>query len=399
MSGNVLLTIDQITRENLVVLANQLTVTKGTTREYDDSFAKTGAKIGSTLRIRKPAQYKTRRGPAYQPQASVDQFVNLTVSTQYGVDLDFTTAEMTMQLDDLSKRYLMPAMSQLGTDIDTDVCKMYKNFYQSVGVPGTIPGTSAVLQAANQKMTEVAIPKTMRSLHITPAANTSLIEGIKGLYHPDRLIDSQFMTGAVYERFLGYERISETQNLETHVCGQFGTTNSVAVSVSDGATSIVMTTNGSTLNQGDVFNIAGVYAANPQKRASTGQLQDFVVTAPVVASGGQFIVPIAPVIYGPSNTMCTVAQLPQAGAVVTFRGAPGGSYPQILAFQKDCVAFATADLVIPRSVVESSVHLHEGIRMRMIVAYDPNSDRELYRTDILAGAAVLRGEGGVRMWS
>jgi hypothetical protein len=43
-----------ITRKALEILENNLVLTRNVNRQYDDSFAVQGAKIGSTLRIRLP---------------------------------------------------------------------------------------------------------------------------------------------------------------------------------------------------------------------------------------------------------------------------------------------------------------------------------------------------------
>ena len=56
MSNN-LLTISKITNEALMVLENELTFTNEVTREYDDQFAVTGAKIGNTLNVRRPGRF------------------------------------------------------------------------------------------------------------------------------------------------------------------------------------------------------------------------------------------------------------------------------------------------------------------------------------------------------
>ena len=47
--ANTLLTIAMITEEALMVLENNLTFTKQVTREYDDRFGVSGAKIGTVL--------------------------------------------------------------------------------------------------------------------------------------------------------------------------------------------------------------------------------------------------------------------------------------------------------------------------------------------------------------
>ena len=50
--ANSILTIDMITRKALEILENNLVLTRNVNRQYDDSFAVSGAKIGSTLRNR-----------------------------------------------------------------------------------------------------------------------------------------------------------------------------------------------------------------------------------------------------------------------------------------------------------------------------------------------------------
>ena len=60
--ANSFLTPQQITREALRVLHNKLTFIGNINRQYDDSFSKSGAKIGDTLRIRLPNQYTVRTG-------------------------------------------------------------------------------------------------------------------------------------------------------------------------------------------------------------------------------------------------------------------------------------------------------------------------------------------------
>ena len=58
--ANTILTPDVITREALRVLHEKLTFVGAINKQYDSSFAKSGAKIGDTLRIRKPAQFNNR---------------------------------------------------------------------------------------------------------------------------------------------------------------------------------------------------------------------------------------------------------------------------------------------------------------------------------------------------
>ena len=55
--ANVNLTPDMITDKALEILHQKLNFVTNIVTDYDDSFAKDGAKIGNTLRVRHPIQY------------------------------------------------------------------------------------------------------------------------------------------------------------------------------------------------------------------------------------------------------------------------------------------------------------------------------------------------------
>jgi len=60
--ANTLLTPTAVTREALRILHQKLNFVGKVNRQYDDRFAKAGAKIGDSLQIRKPNQYTVRTG-------------------------------------------------------------------------------------------------------------------------------------------------------------------------------------------------------------------------------------------------------------------------------------------------------------------------------------------------
>ena len=135
--ANSLLTIDMITRKSLEILENNLVISRNCNRQYDDSFAVQGAKIGSTLRIRLPDRALVTDGAALQVQDDNEQYTTLSVASQKHIGINFTSAELTMQLDDFAERVLKPRISQLASSIDADVATAYKSIYNSVGTPGT----------------------------------------------------------------------------------------------------------------------------------------------------------------------------------------------------------------------------------------------------------------------
>jgi hypothetical protein len=306
-----------------------------------------------------------------------------------------------MQLDDFAERVLKPRISQLASSIDADVASSFSSIYQSVGTPGTTPGTSLVLLQAQQKLNEAAATMMPRYATVNPAANAGLVEGMKGLFNPTSTISSQFKNGMMGEGVLGYDEINMSQSIKQFTTGTRtnGAVNGTVAT--QGADSIALDGlgNAGTLKKGDVFTVAGVFAVNPQTRESTGSLQQFVVTSDVVASaGGEATVEISPSIYTSANALATVNSFPQNDAVVTFLGSANTGYAQNLVYHRDAITFATADLLLPQGVDLASRQVHNGISMRVVRQYDINNDRMPCRIDVLYGFNVIRPEMAVRLW-
>jgi hypothetical protein len=389
-----------ITRKALEILENNLVITRNVNRQYDDSFAVEGAKIGSSLRIRLPDRALVTDGAALQVQDDNEQFTTLTVASQKHIGVNFTTAELTMQLDDFAERVLKPRISQLAASIDADVANAYKNIFASVGTPGTTPATSLVLLQAQQKLNENAAVMSPRYATVNPAANASLVEGMKGFFNPTDVISKQFKNGMMGTGVLGYEEVNMSQSIKQHTTGDWGTTiTSTNTITAQGTTSLPISFTGSTKtwNVGDVFTIANVFAVNPQTRESTGSLQQFVVTAAATGSSTATL-SISPAIYTSASALATVNSFPQATAVITMLGSAATQYPQNLVYHKDAITFATADLLMPQGVDMASRQVHNGISMRIVRQYDINNDRLPCRIDVLYGYSTIRPQMACRIW-
>ena len=398
--SNSILTIDMITRKALEILENNLVITRNVNRQYDDSFAVEGAKIGSTLRIRLPDRALVTDGAALQVQDDNEQYTTLTVASQKHIGVNFTSAELTMQLDDFAERVLKPRISQLASSVDADVANAYKGIFNSVGTPGTTPSTSLVLLQAQQKLNESAAVMSPRYATVNPAANAGLVEGMKGLFNPTDTVSRQFKNGMMGTGVLGFEEINMSQSIKQHTNGDWGTGITVTSTVtSEGQATLPISFTGSskTWNVGDVFTISGVYAVNPQTRESTGSLQQFTVTA--AASGSSTAtLSISPPLYTPNNALATVSAMPAATATVTMLGSANGQYAQNLVYHRDAITFATADLLLPQGVDMASRQVHNGISLRVVRQYDINNDRLPCRIDVLYGYGAIRPQMAARIW-
>lgn len=406
---NTLLTIAKITNEALVVLENTLTFTKQVNRDYDDQFAQSGAKIGDTINIRKPARSVGRRNPALNVENFVETSIPLTLTTQWGDDCSFTSAELALSIDEFADRVLKPKVANISNMIDFDGLQQYKNIYNTVGTPGTTPSTLLAYLNARVKLQNEATPAATYANVINPLAQATIVDALKGLFNSQPELEKQYEEGNM-GLAAGF-KWSMDQNIGVQTIGQLGGAPAVTTAGQSGST---LLTNGWTaaaatrLNVGDVFTIAGVNAVNPQNRQPTGQLRQFVVTAPGISDGaGNMSISISPAIVGPVGGAVggaptqyqNVDSLPGPGALLTVYGAANTITPQNLVFHKDAFTFGCADLDIPGGVDMGKrvTSKQLGMSLRLVRAYDINNDRFPCRFDILGGWATIRPEMACRI--
>lgn len=396
MATNTLLTIGMITNEALRVLKNNLAFTKGVNRQYDDRFAKTGAKIGDTLNIRLPARYVGRSGPTLSVENTVETSTPLVVNQQFGVDVEFGSAEMALSLDEFSRRILQPAMATIANKIDVDGLNLYKQVANSVGVPGDTADTFRTYLDAGVKLDNEGCPMDgQRSVILDPLTQAGVVDSLKGLFQSSSAIESQYKKGRMGVA-AGFDWAMD-QNVWTHTVGTAADdTITVNGAAQSGGTLTVAGLTG-TLNAGDVFTIAGVNAVNPQSRQSTGQLRQFTVTANT--TGGTSLT-FTPAIVA-SGQFQNVTNVPANGAAITVNGEAGALVKECLAFHPDAFTLATVDLPIPggQTIAKRVADKDSGVSLRLIQGYDITNDKFPARFDILYGWKCVRPELACRIRS
>ena len=401
--SNTLLTSSVIMKESLRILKNELTFTRGVNREYDDKFGVTGAKIGATINARKPPRYVGRLGQALQVEASTETYVPITLDTQFGVDVSFSSADLTLSIDEFAGRFLKPAMATIANKVDYDGLQLFKDVNNFAGTAGVLNGgsvTSSQVQstilAARRKMTENGVPYNPRNIVVDPASSANMVSGLTNLFNPSATISKIFNQGALGDNILGFN-FAEDANVASFTPQSAGSLTAISAVPAAGATTLAVTTTAGTVPRGTVFNVAGVYAINPQNRQSTGSLMQFVVTADTVVTTSGTL-PIYPA-YIPSGQFATCTGTPTSTAAITLlSGAVGsGPYAQSLAYHQDAFTLATADLLLPGGVDMAERDNFDGISMRMIRQYDINSDLFPTRFDVLYGWKTIYPELAVRI--
>lgn len=395
--SNTILTPTAVTREALRVLHQKLNFIGNINRTYDDSFAKTGAKIGDSLKIRLPNEYVVRTGANLSTQATSEISTTLQVATQKGVDLTFTSADLTLSLDDFSSRILEPAMAVLAANIEADALTMYKDVYNIVDQDGTAFTWNTILNGRKTMNDSLAPMDNQRSALLSTSSSVKLVDALKGLFQDSGEISKQYREGKM-GRSAGFDFYENTL-LVPHTTGTAAKTTGYTVNgavTANGSTSVTVQTGSTTFLKGDIFTVAGCFRVHPETKVSTGVLQQFVVTADY--AGGAGSVSFSPAIYTSGGRQNVVAAgMANSSAIVKVGAGASELLGADMVFHKDAFAFATADLLMPGGVDFASRQVLDGISMRVVRQYAISTDTLPCRLDVMYGYKAIRPQLAARL--
>jgi hypothetical protein len=412
--ANNLLTISKITNEALMVLENELTFTSEVDRNYDDQFAVVGAKIGATVNVRKPGRFVGTTGPALSVEDFNETSVPVTLSTQFHVDTQFTSQDLCLSLDMFSDRVLKPAVAAIANKMDRDGLVMAKNATANiVGTAGTPPtGLITYLTAGAYLDSEGAPRDGRRSCVIEPFTSATIVDSLKGLFNPNAKVSKQYEKGMMGTDSSGMNWKMD-QNVVNQTFGSYATATAFScqtatatgflttgwASTSTIALSVSTATAG--LKQGDVIQIANVYAVNPQNRQAYGsnKLRNFVVQADVtVATSGTTSVVVSPAVITAGQFQNVSVTSPGASTVTPFNNT-GVVSPQNIIMHRNAFCLAVADLELPEGVhfAGRASDKELGLSMRVVRQYTINNDSIPTRLDVLYGWAPLYPELACRV--
>lgn len=384
-----------ITREALRIFKNTNSVIKAVNRQYDDRFAKTGAKNGGTLQIRLPNRYTVGTGATITPQDTTELSTTLVVATQKHVPVQFFSSELTLSLDDFSERILKPAMSVLGSQVALDLSTaMAAGFHQLIGTPGTNPSAFFTYAQAGERLDWQTAPRDgNRCVLLNPTAMAATVDAQKGLFQPSAGIGDQYETGVI-EMMTGFKfKMDQSLPTITNGAGAGYLTNTPA-GITNGTTTLAVDTGAGALNAGQVFTITGVFEINPDTKQSTGQLKQFVVAVNYAGGAGNITIGQPLFKSGPYQNIS--ADVPDNTAL-TIVGAASTAFTRNFAFHRDSVVLAVADLEMPKNQDMAYRATSDNLSLRFVRFYDGINDKFIGRFDILFGIKVVRSEWGVQV--
>lgn len=391
--ANALLTPSVITKEALAILHQKLNFVGNINTQYDDQYAKSGAKIGNDLKIRLPNEFTVRTGATLSSQDVDESSTTLTVDTQKGVDFTFSSEELTMHIDEFKDRYLEPAMSVLAANIESDALSMYKdvyNFYSGVGAANSFGN----ITQAQKLLTDSLAPYGNRSYLHNPQSVVDMLADTKGLFQDSSSISKQYKDGQL-GKIAGFEHYENTL-MPVHTTGTAAATTGYLVNgASQSGASLTVDGGTTTFLKGDVVTIAGVNRVHPETKANTGVLQQFVVTADSGSSATTLAV--SPSITATGGRQNVSAVPADNAAISKIGGGASADWQETLAFSKNAFAFATADLILPNGVDFAAREVSDGISMRIVRDYAISSDTMPCRIDVLYGYKAIRPQLAARV--
>lgn len=114
--ANTILTPDIIAREALMVLRNNAVMANLVHRDYSSEFV---AGVGDTITIRKPATFEAKEFKgSITVQDATEGSVAVKMDKHLDVSFAVTSKELTLDIEDFSRQFLVPAMQAFQDKID-----------------------------------------------------------------------------------------------------------------------------------------------------------------------------------------------------------------------------------------------------------------------------------------
>ena len=306
--------------------------------------------------------------------------------------MKFNSAELTLSIDELSRRYIDPAMSVLVSGIEGDVLtSVTKDIYNYTGTTTEVVGGTdldAVAQGRAKLNRGLAPKDNNRCIQLDSVTMAAVINGLStgssAVFNPQKDISKLFREGYL-GRFAGTTWY-ENDRTYFHVSGadHTGVTLNDA-SIADGDTGVTITGASSAVTVGTTFTIAGVYEVHPETKASYATLQQFTVVTAADANTITF----SPA-WLSTGAKQNINELPTTGDALVFYAGDGVDYQSNLMYHKEAFTFVTADLPIMDDAIRCVRRTSDGLSVRCWQGSDIRNDELLLRLDILYGYKTLR---------
>ncbi|MEE9573553.1 MAG: P22 phage major capsid protein family protein, partial [Candidatus Neomarinimicrobiota bacterium] len=196
--ANTTLTASVIAKEAILQLHNHLVMGKQVFRGYEEEFNKSinGYERGNSISVKRPMDFEVRDGAVMNVQETTEGKFLLSVDKRKGIDFEFTSQELTLNIKELSERVIKPAMIQLANQVDTDLQGLYKDVAKWVGTPGQTINSNTDFSKGPESLDLAAAPQDNRCSTLSPSDHWGLVGAQTSLLN-DRLVGEAYKKGSL----------------------------------------------------------------------------------------------------------------------------------------------------------------------------------------------------------
>ncbi len=412
---NTLITPDIIAKVALFHLENNLVLGQNVYREYVKDFHK----VGDTVTIRRPIKFVTSDGVTRVNQDVTEQTTSITLNSRKHVSFNFSSQELTLEVEDFAERYIKGAAITLANTIDRDLAlEGSVAFNNQVGEHNNAVDSFSDLSRAARRLDDLAAPDDgSRIAVLDPEARWALADA----FSQNGVFNAEISGQAHRKGYLGEVanlKIYGSQNLVRRQAGAAAAgTPVLSAAPANGASTVAISGGANSIaayyRTGDVITFANVFAVNPVSFEPTNQLAEFTVTADAATDGGGAIAALSftPALNDGSTAATApyqnVSVLPANGAAVGWKGftdstaspelPQGQRATENLVFHKNALALVTVPLELPDSANFKANFNYRGFNIRVVADYDVTNDQEIIRFDVLYGVRAIYPDVGVRL--
>jgi hypothetical protein len=369
--ANTFLTVQDIARNSLLRLRNNLVTLPLVHRDHNGEFKNKG----DSVQVKRPNTFVAQEfAGATSPQDISEAEVTVKLDKIADVSIDVSSKELTLNINDFSNQIINPAMEAIAQKIDSDLLGLYLDIPYHVGTAGTTPTDLTAFAAARRRLNVLQVPNALRSAIWNPDADEKF-SVIPAIVNAEKSGSTQALREGSIGRIQGLDNFMD-QNIYTHVAGAYSALSDAKATAALGATTVPLTSTAGVsvakLNKGDLLVI--------------GNYQYIVTEDTLNAVAGVVSAKIYP-------GLKAVA----AAAAVTFPDRTSGAHVANLAFHKNAFAFVNRPLALPQGGASGYVASFEGLSIRVTQGYSMGSKVNQMSFDILYGVKTLQQELAVQV--
>lgn len=429
-----------VVKEALKGFYNETLFTGVVDRDFNKEFEERGAKKGDKIFVKKPAQFRIRKGSKMMVQDVKELKIPVTLGEQVGVDFEFSVREATLDIDheksEYSKRFIRPAGSRLASEKDAEglmkasVGAGYAVILDNYDNNGLYQGFVDAKAMLNKQFAPK--PVSERYAFVGSDIETKLADNVSKFFNASKDVtkaikqagmNSVGVAGLTWGTTdLAYTRVNGAGGSTGTVTfdGDFAKANGAADPDYDNETQWITCSLAGQLAVGDTIEFEDVFYCNPETKGMYAQkLQRKVLGI----EGGKILVySIRPNISddvvndsgagttytGVNSTEderkairtkqamanCYASDWSSVGATPSVKvlGTAGETYLCCPVLHKSAIKLTSVHLVKPTRVEMSAVEDWKGIFIRFIEDYEVREDMLPDRLDMLAEFTVIYPE-------